>query len=77
MDEKTAALLQQSAALALSKIARELDELAAEVTVSGTGIGTQLMCQSIHYAADVLKSDRRRILNGRFEGGRLVIMSRW
>ena len=77
MDEKTAAVLQQSFALALSKIARELDELAAEVTVSGTGIGTQLMCQSIHYAADMLKSDCRKILNGRFEGERLVIMSRW
>ena len=77
MDEKTAAVLQHSVALALSKIARELDELAAEVTVSGTGIGTQLMCQSIHYAADMLKSDCCRILNGRFEGGRLAIMSRW
>ena len=73
MDEKTAAALQQSFALALSKIARELDQLAAEVTISGTGIGTDMMCRSIHYAADLLRADRIRILNGRNVGGRLML----
>ena len=73
MDDKEIDEMQRVVALALSKIARELDQLAAEVTISGTGIGTDMMCRSIHYAADLLRADRIRILNGRNVGGRLML----